>query len=110
MPRRYLTIEEAVSALNREKEVEVFLGGFNENGEKFIRWASFSKQEGKFKGALWEVVDEGGPEFFDVYSFSPKSGEWDVPRKEVVSVSLVKALSELGCSSSGSRKSWNGSA
>ena len=101
MPRRYLTENEAVSALNRGKEVEVFIGGFKDQGEAFIRWASFSKNGNEYIGRLWEAADEGGTDYLDVYSFRPKSGEWDVPEKEVTASSLEEVFSLLNCALGG---------
>lgn len=99
MSRRYLTIDEAKSALKRGKEVEVFLGGFDKAGQKSIRWASFSLNGNCFIGKIWESLDEGSEDFLDVYSFSPASGEWDEPVEEVQASELEEVLKLLNCPS-----------
>ena len=97
MNRRYLTIEEAIAAIGRGKEVEIFLGGFDKAGEKCIRWASFGFNGNKYIGKVWESIDEGSEDFLDIYSFSPASGEWDIPVNEAESTEFEVVLKELKC-------------
>ncbi len=99
MTRRYLAIEEAKSAIKRGKEVEVFLGGCVKTGQKCIRWASFGLNDNNYIGKVWESFDEGEENFLDVYSFSPASGEWDVPVNQAASSEFEEVLKELGCPS-----------
>ena len=99
MGRRYLTTEEAISAIKRGKEVEIFLGGFVKAGDKCIRWASFGFDGDKYIGKVWEAIDEGSENFLDIYSFSPASGEWDSPAKQAESREFEAVLKELDCSS-----------
>ena len=96
MGRRYLTIQEAKSALKRGKEVEVFLGGFEKAGQKYIRWASIGINGNNFIGKVWEAIDEGSEDFLDVYSFSPASGELDIPASQAESAEFEVVLKELG--------------
>lgn len=97
MSRRYLSIEEATSALKRGKGVETFLGGCDKAGQKCIRWASFSLCGDKYIGKIWEAIDEGSENFLDVYSFSPASGEWDIPANQAESMDFEAVLIKLDC-------------
>jgi len=99
MSRRYLTMDEAEAAIRRGKNVEVFLGGFESNGQRCIKWASINSGKEGFVGKVWESIDEGSPDFIDIYSFSPVSGEWDVPTRSEESASLSTLLDLLGCPS-----------
>ena len=99
MSRRYLTTDEAEAAVRRGKDVEVFLGGFESMGQRCIRWASINSSKEGFVGRVWESIDEGSPNYLDVYSFSPVSGEWDVPVRSEASSSLDALLELLGCPS-----------
>lgn len=95
MGRRYLTIQEAESSLNRGKLVEIFLGPFTFDSKKCIRWASFSKNESGVTGSLWEVLDQGSIDYLDVYTFESLAGEYDQPAKTISSESLKSAMSVL---------------
>ncbi|MCU7807131.1 MAG: hypothetical protein KZQ73_04570 [Candidatus Thiodiazotropha sp. (ex Semelilucina semeliformis)] len=98
MSRRYLTIQEARETLRRGKSVEIFLGGFEFNSEKCIRWASFIEDSSGIIGNLWESYDQGSTTYIDVYTFDSPSGEYDEPVKVVHSSSLENAAKELGVS------------
>ncbi len=98
MSRRYLTLQEAQETLRREKSVEIFLGGFEFNSEKCIRWASFNGSEQEVTGNLWESYDQGSANYIDIYTFDSPSGEYDEPVKVVHSSSLENAAEELGVS------------
>jgi len=92
MSRRYLTLDEAKSALNRKKDIEVFLGGFKHGSENCIRWVSVTFEGDKFKGSIWESFDQGSEDYLDIYSFSPVSGEWDIPKSFVKAETLEYLL------------------
>jgi hypothetical protein len=96
MSRRYLTLQEAESALNRGKTVEIFLGPFTLNSEKCIRWASFSKSETGITGSLWEAFDQGSIDYVDVYTFDSPTGEYDEPTKSVTAETIKSSALELG--------------
>lgn len=96
MSRRYLTVNEAESALNRGKSVEVFMGGFVYESEKCIRWASFVKSASGVCGSLWEAFDQGSVDYVDIYTFDAPTGEYDEPSKIVEAPSLEAAASKLG--------------
>ncbi|MES9903814.1 MAG: hypothetical protein ABW168_14205 [Sedimenticola sp.] len=96
MSRRYLTLQEAQETLRRGKSVEIFLGGFEFNSEKCIRWASFNGSESEVIGSLWESYDQGSVNYIDVYTFDSPSGEYDEPVKVVHSSGLESAAKELG--------------
>ena len=95
MGRKYLTLEEAMSALNRGKEVESFIGGFENKNEIYIRWVSLSKINESIIGKVWESLDEGSEDYLDVYSFSPLNGEWNEPVKTVTAQNIEQVLAEL---------------
>jgi hypothetical protein len=96
MSRRYLALDEAESALNRGKSVEVFLGGFVYESKKCIRWASFVKSTAGVCGSLWEAFDQGSSDYVDIYTFDSPSGEYDEPKKIIEAPSLEAAARELG--------------
>jgi hypothetical protein len=95
MSRRYLSISEAESALKRGKSVELFLGGFDSYSTACIRWASFSNTEQGVSGHVWESVDEGSEDYFDIYSFSLLNGEYDEPSMSVLGSNLPEVISKL---------------
>lgn len=96
MARRYLTIQEANSALNRGKLVEIFLGGFMANEDRCIRWASFTQSGNGVSGSVWEAYDQGSEDYVDIYTFDSPSGEYDEPVKLVHSKNIEGAAKELG--------------
>lgn len=95
MSRRYLTLQEAESALNRANNVEIFLGSFTHDSEQCIRWASFSKGAIGVTGCLWEAFDQGSLDYLDIYTFDSPSGEYDEPSKSVTAENLKAAVSAL---------------
>lgn len=95
MSRRYLTLQEAESSLNRGKDVEIFFGSFTHNSEQCIRWASFSKGASGVNGCLWEAFDQGSPDYLDIYTFDTPSGEYVEPTKSVTAENLKAAASAL---------------
>ncbi|WP_444896919.1 hypothetical protein [Microbulbifer sp. SSSA005] len=96
MTRRYLTIQEANSALRRGKLVEIFLGGFKIGDQKCIRWASFEASSTGVTGSLWEAYDQGSDNYVDIYTFDSPLGEYDKPVRVVLSKSIEGAAAELG--------------
>lgn len=99
MSRRYLTEQEAMAALKRGKDIEIFLGGFERGSDQFIEWATFTLKDNHVLGKLWQAYDEGSQDFCDIYSFSPTNDEWDVPIKESVGDDITSAVENLGVSS-----------
>lgn len=95
MSRRYLTAQEAKETLRRGKSVEIFLGGFEFNSEKCIRWASFNAEESGVIASLWESYDQGSPDYIDIYTFDSPSGEYDEPVRVVHSDCVENAAKEL---------------
>jgi hypothetical protein len=96
MTRRYLTTQEADSALRRGKSVEIFLGGFEFKGDRYIRWASFTVSGDVVTGNMWEALDQGSEDYVDVYTFESPSGEYDEPVKVVTSKNIEGAANHLG--------------
>ncbi|GAA2097852.1 hypothetical protein [Actinomadura alba] len=68
---RHLTPSFAHAALRRGKEIEQFLGGFDQGKEHIIRWAALSPAKGQIILYLSEVVDVGTDTFWDVSEFPP---------------------------------------
>ncbi|MFC3153472.1 hypothetical protein ACFOEK_20695 [Litoribrevibacter euphylliae] len=87
-------MQEVESSLNRGKEVEAFLGGFQ--AEKMcIRWLSLSKTGNTIQIRIWEAVDVGDEDYLDIYSFPPRSGEWDFPAQEFTIASIHELRDRL---------------
>ncbi|WP_105188851.1 hypothetical protein [Pseudoalteromonas sp. T1lg48] len=95
MTRRYLTIDEAVSALNRGKEVEAFLGGFIDGENASIKWVSFEKNCTGFIAKVWQSLDEGSVDYLDIYGFTPSNGEWDEPLESHIAENLSDLIAKL---------------
>lgn len=98
MSRRYLTIEEAESSLKRGKNVEIFIGGFDHESNTCIRWISFESSDKGVIAKMWESIDEGSIDYCDIYSFTPLSGEWDVPVSLTFANSISIVLGKLAIS------------
>ncbi|MGY0216263.1 hypothetical protein ACWJJH_02620 [Endozoicomonadaceae bacterium StTr2] len=98
MTHRYLTIQEANSAIRRGKLVEIFLGGFVVNEKRCIRWASFVQADSGVSASLWETYDQGSEDYLDIYAFDSLSGEYDEPIKMVHSENIEEAAKVLGIS------------
>jgi len=98
MSRRYLSIEEAESALKRGKNIELFIGGFNYKSKLCIRWLSLQYCTDGVLAKLWESVDEGSVDYCDIYSFTPLSGEWDTPFKLTVANNISAVMEKLAIS------------
>ena len=68
---RHLTRAFAIGALRRGKEIEQFLGGFDQDDAHCIRWAALSPANDQITLYLSEVVDVGTDTFRDVSEFPP---------------------------------------
>lgn len=77
MSRRYLTPSEAESALRRGKSVECFIGPFERNGEKGVRWLSIRNSQGGVSALIYESADIGNEDFLDIYAFGPLDPDLD---------------------------------
>jgi len=95
MSRRYLTTREATFAINRNKDIEIFIGGFIFENKKCIRWASFSLEKNYIVGKIWESFDEGSENFLDIYCFSPVLEEYDKPVETVRGTTLTEVVKEM---------------
>jgi len=78
MNRRYLTLSEAESALNRGKSIECFLGACTRDGKPGIKWISASKNGNGINVSVFETADLGNEEFLDVYEFGPLNPELEL--------------------------------
>jgi len=84
MSRRYLTISEAESALNRGKSIECFLGSCERDGQCGIKWLSASRCGESVRLAIFETADFGSEDHLDLYEFGPLNPtlELDEPDEE----------------------------
>ncbi|WP_368881080.1 hypothetical protein [Shewanella algae] len=71
MSRRYLSLSEAESALNRGKVIECFLGACERDGKQGIKWLSICSLGGGFEVSIYETADLGDESFLDLYGFGP---------------------------------------
>lgn len=71
MGRRYLTFDEALSALRRGKPVECFLGSCERNGARGIRHASITLVGEDVQLQVFDTADEGSATLLDLYDFPP---------------------------------------
>lgn len=98
---RHLTLNFALGALRRGREIEQFLGGFDHGGEHVIRWAALSPGKNGITLYLSEVVDVGTDAFLDVSEFPPLDPDEETWGKIIGTVAspdeaLVFAERELG--------------
>jgi hypothetical protein len=68
---RHLTPSFAIGTLRRGKQIEQFLGGFDQGEEHIIRWTALSPAKGQIMLYLSEVIDVGSDTFCDVSEFPP---------------------------------------
>jgi hypothetical protein len=71
MSRRYLTIREAESCLNRGKPIECFIGACGTDDEPGIEWFSISKETDSFIVSIYQSADLGDENHIDIYGFGP---------------------------------------
>lgn len=82
MSRRYLSLSEAKSALNRGKVVECFLGGCERDGEQGVKWLSIRRLGEGFEVSMYETADLGDESFLDLYSFGPLNSELELEDRD----------------------------
>jgi hypothetical protein len=70
---RHLSAAEAERALNAGRSIEQWLGARVEGADRVLKWVQLTveKDGGGYSVTVFEVLDDGGPEFLDVYEFSP---------------------------------------
>ena len=97
MSRRYLTLSEAKSALDRGNTIECFLGTCVRNGERGIKWLSLSSRGEKVGLAIYETADLGNESHLDLYEFGPLDPnlELDEPDQEKLFSDFESAISEV---------------
>lgn len=83
MPRRYLSVAEAQSALARGRAVECFLGRCERGGEPGIKWLSLSRSADAIRLALYESADYGDKDHLDLYEFGPLDPELELDEPTV---------------------------
>jgi hypothetical protein len=64
-----LTEHKISAALSAGRRVEQFLKPRREQDETIIRWLDLSMRHASYVITLYEVCDDGGPDYLDVYSF-----------------------------------------
>lgn len=60
---------DAVARMNMGKEVEVMLEPRWERGHLVLRYATVRRSLDSFVASVWEVFDDGRPDFWDIYAF-----------------------------------------
>lgn len=97
MPRRYLTLSEAESALNRSHSIECFLGPCERAGQRGIKWLSASRRGDWVRLAIFETADLGSEDFLDLYEFGPLNPalELDEPDEEKMFENFRSLISEV---------------
>ena len=72
MARRYLTTEEAESAIKRGRRIECFVGAFGVHRAGLL-WLSINAgpEDGELTVECYVSADRGGEDFVDVYEFGP---------------------------------------
>jgi hypothetical protein len=89
MARRYLTEAEVLSTLSRGASVEQWLESTPVDSDTVLRWLRIDRErDGQFSVTYFEVFDDGGPEFLDIYEFS--SVDVDKPHGESTSFDDAK--------------------
>ena len=91
--RRFLTLSEAESALNRGKQIEQFLGGYLAYGDPAIRYAVIRIDKDKFTATVYERFEPSQAGFYDVGEFASVLPD-DDPEDHVFD-SLDQAISFL---------------
>jgi hypothetical protein len=91
--RRYLTLSEAKSALNRGKQIEQFLGGYLADGEAAIRYAVIRQEDERIVATIYECLEPPHPDFYDVVEF--RDVEPDTDAEDFYFDTLEEAISFL---------------
>jgi hypothetical protein len=91
--RRYLTVPEAQSALNRGKQIEQFLGGYLADGDPAIRYAVVRQEDKKVIATVYECYETPHSNSYDVGEF--RSVEPDSDPEDFYFNSLEEAISFL---------------
>lgn len=69
---RHLSASEAERVLNAGRSIEQWLGARVEGADRVLKWLLLAvENDGGYSVTVFEVLDNGGPEFLDVYEFSP---------------------------------------
>lgn len=95
--RRYLTLSEAESALNRGKSIECFVGSCERDGQRGIKWLSASRCGENLRLAIFETADLGSADFLDLHEFGPMNPalEPDEPDEEKMFENFRSLVSEV---------------
>lgn len=95
--RRYLTLSEVESALNRGRPIECFLGSCERGTQPGIKWFSISCNGEKLCLKIHETADLGNEDFLDLYGFGPLNPELelDEPDEEIIFDDFKSAIAEI---------------
>ena len=104
MADRYLTPNGLERALTQGRTVEQWLGARTEKGIRVVKWLSIEHDEDDREGTttivrVSEVVDDGGPDFIDIYEFTSydANAEFGVVTKfDTPQEALQYALTNVG--------------
>jgi hypothetical protein len=92
--RRHLSAAEVERMLTYGRSVEQWLGAHAAAGERIVRWVRLdAERSGVYSVTLFEVFDDGGPDFIDLYEFSPADA--DRPDGATRAFSEARAALEL---------------
>ena len=84
MGRRYLTLSEAESAINRGKSVECFIGACDRDGARGIKWFSARKNGNGINVSVYETADLGNEDYLDLYEFGPLNPELELDEPDEI--------------------------
>jgi hypothetical protein len=76
--RRYLDKREVESAIRRGRDVEIFLGHCERDGQDGVRWIAISSGDHDVVARIYETADYGDLEHCDLYSFGPLNPELEL--------------------------------
>jgi hypothetical protein len=100
MKYRYLTPSGLERALASGRIVEQWLGARREDDFRVIKWLSIERdRDGSTVLRVCEVLDDGGPDFQDVYEFTPYDAEAEFGTTQTLGTpeeALEYAISKLG--------------
>ena len=94
MADRYLTPDALERALSAGHDIEQWLGARIEGPWRILKWLSIEHgRDGTATLRISEVLDDGRPDFIDIYEFTP----YDAEAEDGVTYQLHDARSALEC-------------
>ena len=87
-----LTEHHISAALSAGRHVEQFLRPRTDDGQTIIRWLDLSVRKDGYTVILYEVFDNGSPDYLDVYSFGEVEPDDEPPRHSFPSLDEALAF------------------